>query len=385
MDFFVENINLLLFIPLILCFVIGFNGLISNKLDKITLFLLSVVASFVCVIFSGTAFFYSAVSNMSVASNFSWINLENMNFYLGTYLDKISVSFLVVLFILEFVLQILSYFLLKESEHLPKLLFLLNLFTFSLAGVFISPNLFQSYLFCEVTGIASYLLINFDFSNREESKAGIKSFIYNRVGDLTLLFCVLTILYYSVVYNQQTDALSLAYSNMTSISTAINSLLSEPLFVVFCSMLLFIIVMKFMQAFIYITFESIGKSSLSRIIFYQNSLIGLVGIYLFLRLNPFFYALAGNWVWTLLVIVAFFFGLIVLGRLFFPVCKTIGWFEKYVIGSIVNFAELFIRAVSYLCSKFQAGNFQSYLRYSIIGLVFILVFVFIFYLMLIKV
>lgn len=385
MEFFVENINLVVFLPLVLCAIIGFNGLISNRIDKTTLFLISIVSACICLIFSAVAFNYSVLNNMSVATNFPWITLDNLSFYVGTYLDKISVSFLLAASLLSLVLQIFSYWKLKEMIYFPKLLFHLNMFAFGMAGIFISPNLFQSYLFCEVTGVASYLLINFDFSNREESKAGIKSFIYNRVGDLTLLFCVLTILYYSVVYNQLNDPSALAYSNINVISASVNSLLSEPLFVVFCSMLIFVIVMKFMQAFIYITFETADKGWLSRIILYQNSLIGLVALYLFFRLNPFFYALGNDWVWTILVLFVFLAVLIILNRLFIPICKMIGWIEKYIVENVVNFTELVIRAASYMCCKLQTGNFQSYIIYSLVGLVLILAFVLIFYEMLIKV
>ena len=200
MEFFVENINLVLFLPVIMCLIIGFNGLISLKIEKNTLFLMSVVSSIICFIFSAFAFNYSVINNLSIASNFSWITLENFSFYLGTYIDKVSSSFLLMLTFLSALIQIFAYIKLQNHTNYPKLLLLLNLFSFGLCGVFISPNLFQSYLFCEITGVAAYLLINFDFSNRDESKAGIKSFIYNRIGDLTLLFCVLTILYYSVIF-----------------------------------------------------------------------------------------------------------------------------------------------------------------------------------------
>lgn len=385
MEFFVENINIVLFLPLIMCAIIGFNGLLSNKVDKSTLFVISVVASFLCVIFSAAAFNYSVFQNNSVATYFPWLSLDSLSFYLGTYLDKTSTSFLLSVSVLNFLIQIFSYHRLKDTNNFGRLLFYLNLFAFGLTGIFISPNIFQSYVFCEVTGVAAYLLINFDFSNREESKAGIKSFIYNRIGDLTLLFCVLTILYYSVVYNQLTGANSLAYSNMDNISASINSLMSTPVFVFFCSILIFVIVMKFMQAFIYITFESKPKGDLPKVVFFQNSLITLVGVYLFLRLNPFFFDLGTNWVWTIIVLALFFVALGVLNRLFMPFCKMIGWIEKYIVESIINFSELLIRGFSYMCCKMQAGNFQSYLIYSLVGLVLILSFVLLFYVVLIKV
>ena len=385
MEFFVENINLVLFLPVIMCLIIGFNGLISLKIEKNTLFLMSVVSSIICFIFSAFAFNYSVINNLSIASNFSWITLENFSFYLGTYIDKVSSSFLLMLTFLSTLIQIFAYIKLQNHTNYPKLLLLLNLFSFGLCGVFISPNLFQSYLFCEITGVAAYLLINFDFSNRDESKAGIKSFIYNRIGDLTLLFCVLTILYYSVIYNQLKDPSSLAYSNMNVIAASVDSLLSTPLFILFCSMLIFVIVMKFMQAFIYITFEKSFEGWLSKIIFIQNSLIALIGVYLFIRLYPFFFTLDRNWAWTLLYLAVFFVFIGILNKIFMPFCKILNWIEKYIVENIVNLIELSIRAVSYLCCRMQAGNFQSYLIYSIVGLVMILGFVLIFYVMLLKV
>ena len=339
----------------------------------------------ICLIFAGAAFDYSVFNNLSVSSNFPWLALDNINFYLGTYLDKISVSFLLGSGVLCVLLQVFAFLKLKDIPDFNRMLLYLNLFYFALNGIFISPNIFQSYLFFEIIGVAAYLLINFDFSNRDESKAAIKSFVFNRIGDLTLLFCVLTILYYAVVYNQLTDANSLSYTNMNNVSASINSLMSEPLFVFFCSVLMFVIVMKFMQAFIYLTFEPKENTSLSRVILFQNAMITLAGVYLFMRLNPFFVDLGFDWVWTLLVLALMFLTLGVLNKLFIPFCKMMGWVERYVVESVINFAELLIRAFSYICTKLQAGNFQSYLIYSLIGLVLIFAFVLIFYVLLIKV
>ena len=385
MEFFIENINLVLFLPLIMCAIIGFNGLISNKIEKNTLFAISVIVSFICVIFSAAAFDYGVVKHLFVSSNFQWLSFETINFYLGTYLDSVSVSFLLASGILCFFIQNYAFFRFKENLDFPRLLFYSNLFAFSLNGIFLSPNIFQTYIFLETAGIASYLLINFDFSNREQSKAGIKSFIYNRTGDLTLLFCVLTIMYYSVVYNELSGVNALSYANMNNIAASINSLMNTPLFVFFCSVLIFVIVMKFMQAFVYITFESRTKNVLSNIVLMQNSILALTGVFLFIRFNPFFFELGAYWAWTLLVLALIFMVLGVLNRIFLPFCSIVGWFEKYVIETFITFCELVIRAFSYLSGKFQGGNFQSYLLYSIFGLILILGFVLIFYVALIKV
>lgn len=385
MDFFVENINMVLFLPVIMCAIIGFNGLISNKIDKISLFTMSIVFTFISLLFSFAVFVYSAIGGVNLSSDFQWLTFDTINFYLGTFLDKVSVSFLIGCGILCFIIQCFAFFKFKTNEDFPRLLFYLNLFILGFNGVFLSSNIFQSYVFCEVIGVASYLLINFDFSNRVASKAGVKSFIYNRIGDMTLLFCVLTIMYYSVIYNRISDSSALSYSNMNNIAAGINSLMSEPLFIFFCSLMIFIIVMKFMQAFVYITFDEKSKNSLSGVVFYQNSLISLIGVYLFIRFNPFFFELGKNWIWMLVVLCVIFILLVLLNSLFVPFCKAISWIEKYIVETFVSFIELVVRFLSYLSGRLQGGNFQSYLIYSVFGLVFILTFVFIFYAVIIKV
>lgn len=385
MEFFTDNINLVVILPLIMCLIIGFNRLISNRIDKPTIFLISIISAFICMVFSAAVFDFSVIKNMSLTQSFQWMTLENISLYLGTYIDKVAVSFVLITNIAAFLIQNFAFFKLREHNDFSRLMLYINFFATGLNGIFISSNLFQTYLFCEVAGVASYLLINFDFANRAESKAAIKSYIFNRVGDLILLLCVLVTMYFSVVYNELSGLSALSFANMGNIAASIHSLMSEPVFVFFCSVLLFVIIMKFMQAFIYITFESSNKTDTSRIILYQNSLFALVGIFLFMRLNPFFFELSRNFWWTLpvLILIFLFFGLV--NRLFMPFCSVAGWIEKYVVETVINFIALFFRALSYVSGRFQGGNFQSYLIYSLAGLILILVFVLIFYVVLINV
>ncbi len=385
MKFFVENINLVLFLPLFMCLVLAGNALISNKLDKSTLFLISLISSFICLFFSVFVFFNSMLTKSIVSVDFAWLNLDFWSFSLGILLDKVSVSFLLLVAFVNCALQIFAYLNVCDFFRFSKLIFLINFFAFSLNGLFLSSNLFQTYLFCEILGVVSYLSINFDFSHREQSKAGVKSFIYNRIGDLMLLFCVITMLYYAVIYNQMNNTRALAYTSIDSIVTLMNSMLSAPLFVLFCSMLLFVIIMKFMQAFVYIVFDKVNATSLSKIVFVQNICILLVGIFLSLRLETFFSALDKNWVWTIPVIFSVFILFGLLNKLFNPFCNVISFVEKYIVETVMNVSELAIRLASYLCVRFQAGNFQSYLLYSLIGLVLIFTFVLVFYSMFIKV
>lgn len=385
MKFCIDNITLVLFAPIFVCFLVAANGLTMNRFDKRLVFVLSLISSLICLAFSGCALYLAFFKNVSVESNFLWLSGDNVNFYLGTLVDKISVAFLFIASLASFFIQIYSWVRMCENADYNRLVFYLNLFTAGLFGIFLAPNLLQAYMLCEIVGISSYLLINFDFSNRDESKAAIKSFIFNRTGDLTLLFCVITILYFSVTYNQLSNSSSLAFSNMNVIAESIHSLMSTPLFTAFCSVLIFVIIMKFMQAFIYLVFDKKMDTAISRIVVFQNSMILLIGVYLFLRLNVFFVNLGQNWMWAIFIIVFLFVLIGFINKIFIPLCKAFGWFEKYIVDSVINISELFIRAASYICCRFQTGNFQSYLIYSFIGLISVLTFVLLFYLALIKI
>lgn len=385
MGFFVENICLVLFLPFVICLIIGFNFLLYNKLDKASLFLMSIISTFLCVMFSIFAFVFSVLQHNVFNVEFPWLNLDELTYSFGLCLDNISALLVLVSSVFAFVLNLFGYLKLADSKHYYKLLLIQNLFLFGLNGLFLSANLFQSYLFCEVVGVASYLMISFDFANREEAKAGIKAFVFNRVGDLSLLFCVLTVLYFSVVYNDLSGTGLVAYSTMNNTVATISSLLPEYLFSLFCAILIFVIAMKFFQVFVCTNFRIKNKDSLFCILASQNFMILLIGLFFVLRLNPFLALLVDNWLFAVLFLFLIFAMLLFARRIFVFVCKLVAFFEKYVVETIVNSAELLIRFLSYLCTRFQAGNFQSYLLYSLLGLIFVFVFVLAFYEILLKV
>ena len=108
-------------------------------------------------------------------------------------------------------------------------------------------------------------------------------------------------------------------------------------------------------------------------------MIFLSGIFLLLRFTPFFVNLGGSWIWTILIIVFLFMFIGLLNKIFIPVCRLIGWFEKYVVDTFLNFVELVIRFFSFFCCRFQGGGIQLYLIYSFIGLLLILGFILVFY------
>ena len=385
MELFVENICLVVFLPLIVSLIIGFNFLITNRLDKSYLFLSSIVTAIISVFISLSGFIFTFLNNESSQIVYPWVITDDLIYSLGFNLDKVSSSFLLVFCILNLLLQSYSYLKLYSNKSYTKLLLLQNLFAFAMCGLFLSPNLFQSYLFCEIIGVSCYLFLNFDFFNRDESKNAIKSFVFGRIGDLSLLFCLLIVLYFSVVYNELNGVNSVSYLDLNNIVASIYSLLSLPLFLLLSAIFLFVIVMKFMQSFVYLTFGIRIRDNLSRVVCFHNSLISLVAVYFLFRVFPFFAYLDTSLGFALGILFIIFIMLAVGNQIFIPLCKFFGWIEKYVVDTIVGLSELVIRFISFFCTRFQAGNFQAYLLYSLIGLSFIFLFVLVFYEFLIKV
>ena len=67
----------------------------------------------------------------------------------------------------------------KSDKKSYRFFALLNLFNFGMAGLFFSANLFETYLFWEIIGVASYLLIGFEYFKKEKTFASQKVFIMN--------------------------------------------------------------------------------------------------------------------------------------------------------------------------------------------------------------
>ena len=125
--------------------------------------------------------------------------------------------------------------------------------------------------------------------------------------------------------------------------------------------------------------ESFSKNDFNLLLVIQNTFFAVVGLYLFLRLDTFFFVLNKTLFWLIPVLFVMFLFLCLANKLFIPFCKTIHFVEKYIIGVIINFLELIFRAFTYLTFRLQGGNFQYYILYSLVGLIFIFSFVFIFY------
>ena len=131
------------------------------------------------------------------AIKFTWLSFsENVSIDMGIILDPISVMMLVVVTFVSLMVHIFSLGYMKGEERFATYYAFLALFTFSMLGLVISSNLFQIYIFWELVGVSSYLLIGYYYDKPSAVAASKKAFIVTRFADLGFLIGILLLAFY---------------------------------------------------------------------------------------------------------------------------------------------------------------------------------------------
>src|SRR5436190_621816 len=126
------------------------------------------------------------------ALKFTWLSFsENVSIDMGIILDPISVMMLVVVTFVSLMVHIFSLGYMKGEERFATYYAFLGLFTFSMLGLVVSSNLFQIYMFWELVGVSSYLLIGYYYDKPSAVAASKKAFIVTRFADLGFLIGIL--------------------------------------------------------------------------------------------------------------------------------------------------------------------------------------------------
>ena len=147
--------------------------------------------------------------------NYPWISAGTFKLFVGYLVDPLCAMMLVVVCAVSFFVQIYTHGYMKEDPNYSKFYAYLSLFTFSMLGLVFSTNLFQSYIFWELVGVCSYLLIGFWWYKPSAANACTKAFIVNRIGDAGLLIGLL-ILYFST-QNLWQDKITLSFNELKNV------------------------------------------------------------------------------------------------------------------------------------------------------------------------
>lgn len=134
--------------------------------------------------------------------NMEWLRFtEYLHINLGILLDPISVMMLVVITTVSFMVNIYSLSYMQGEKGFERYYAFLSLFTFSMLGLVIATNIFQMYIFWELVGVSSYLLIGFYYTKPSAVAAAKKAFIVTRFADLFFLIGILVLSFYTKTFD----------------------------------------------------------------------------------------------------------------------------------------------------------------------------------------
>nr|YP_009033765.1 subunit 5 of NADH-plastoquinone oxidoreductase [Roya anglica]YP_009256926.1 subunit 5 of NADH-plastoquinone oxidoreductase [Roya obtusa]AHZ11148.1 subunit 5 of NADH-plastoquinone oxidoreductase [Roya anglica]ANI25930.1 subunit 5 of NADH-plastoquinone oxidoreductase [Roya obtusa] len=184
-------------VPLLPCMASGIIGigLLSFRNATRSLRLPSAILSIgmlgISMMFSFGLFWEQISNNSAYIHLWSWINTENVSLEVGYIIDPLSSIMLVLVTTVGVSVMIYTDGYMSHDTGYVRFFAYLSLFTASMLGLVLSPNLLQVYIFWELIGMCSYLLIGFWFTRPSAAAACQKAFITNRVGDFGLLLGIL--------------------------------------------------------------------------------------------------------------------------------------------------------------------------------------------------
>jgi len=198
---------LIVLLPLLSFIVLG---LVDSKWKpKVAGIIGTAVLTIITVLSYYTAFEYfttakdlAGVYQKIIPFHFEWLRFtEYLHIDLGILLDPISVMMLVVITTVSLMVNIYSLGYMVNEKGFERYYAFLSLFTFSMLGLVVATNIFQMYIFWELVGVSSYLLIGFYYTKPSAVAAAKKAFIVTRFADLGFLIGILVLSFYTKTFD----------------------------------------------------------------------------------------------------------------------------------------------------------------------------------------
>ncbi|OEH93327.1 NADH-quinone oxidoreductase subunit L [Bacillus solimangrovi] len=123
----------------------------------------------------------------------TWLTIQNVNLTFGFEVNQLNALMLVIVSLVSFLVHMYSKGYMKGDDRISVFYAYLGLFTFAMLSLVISPNLLQVYMFWELVGLGSFLLIGFYFYNGDAKAAAKKAFIVTRIGDVGFFIGIMLI------------------------------------------------------------------------------------------------------------------------------------------------------------------------------------------------
>ena len=193
---------------------------VLGTLAILTSFLLAATVAYDYFMVAGKV---NGVYKQLIPLKINWLQFSpNVNIDMGILLDPISVMMIVIVTFISLMVHFYSLGYMKGEKRYATYYSFLGLFTFSMLGLVLSTNIFQIYIFWELVGVSSFLLIGYYFDRPSAVAAAKKAFIVTRFADLGFLIGILVLSYYSGSLDFQTiiTRLTTPTSQLSHIATA---------------------------------------------------------------------------------------------------------------------------------------------------------------------
>jgi NADH-quinone oxidoreductase subunit L len=133
--------------------------------------------------------------------NVRWLQMGDSVVTMGFEVNQLNAMMLVIVTTVSLLVQIYSKGYMHGDERFPVFYQYLSLFTFSMLGLVISPNLLQVYIFWELVGVCSFLLVGYYYYKPEAKAAAKKAFMVTRIGDVALFIGIILLFWWTGYFN----------------------------------------------------------------------------------------------------------------------------------------------------------------------------------------
>jgi len=173
------------FAPLVACVLITLFFLRSKTASSL-IAIFGILTSFVCSCLVFTQIFQSNTGTQ-LQQSLSWIHFDGLTINFGFLMNPLAIMMLLIVTGIGSAIFIYSRGYMDEDPSSPRFFAFLSLFAFSMIGIVLSNNFIQLFMFWELVGLSSYLLIGFWYAKPSAADAGVKAFMVNRLSDFGFL------------------------------------------------------------------------------------------------------------------------------------------------------------------------------------------------------
>ena len=181
----------------------------------------SSLAGYITVLAIGLSFLLSLIAFRSVSESdsqisyqsHSWLELGDLSISIGVLLDPLTAIMLVAVTGVSLMVQVYSLGYMAGDSSYARYFAYMSLFTASMVGIVIASNIIQLYVFWELVGLCSYLLIGFWHQRPAAAAAAKKAFIVTRLGDFGFLVAILYLFFHQGSISEGGNGLDISVIN----------------------------------------------------------------------------------------------------------------------------------------------------------------------------